>query len=350
MRLARAALRDLRQGGPRLVARNTLGMLRREAHRARYRFSPRYLVRRADSVRIDRPIFIVGVQGGGATVVARCLHRHPKTVYVAGNSDYWAAHDEIHNSSHIHDLPEILTHRSLHFGNADTGLAAHPRFGLQRAWLYATDELLPLYRRGAEDVDAPTRTAFRRVLSKIILAYAHDPDDCRLVDKSQLYTIQIPYVARMLDDARPRFVLLARDPYAACARAAAKEYGPARGAFLSSPEERLACAVEHWSNSYRLALEAGRTVPLLVVRYEDFLADPAGEVRRICEFAELEFSPELVPAAGQTPPLGSVEPDKWYPLKRSENTHYTRDADPRLIRALAVRAADVIEALGYKQL
>jgi len=346
--LPAAARRDWRAGGAALVWSKARGALRREMREARYRLHPRVLFGRIERVRIDRPIFILGVQGGGATIVARCLHRHPRTVYCAGNSRDWAGHDEMHNSPHIHDLPEPLVHRSHHFGNASTGVADHPRFGRQRAWLYAVDELLPQYRRGAADFDPDLAERFRRVLRKIVLAYAHDTADCRLVDKSQLYTIQVPWIARMLDGCEPRFVLLARDPYVTCARAAEKEYGPERGSRLTSPEERRRLAVEHWSNSYRLALEAGADAPLLVVRFEDFLDDPATAVRRICAFAELEFLPDLVPGPGQAPPPpGSVEPDKWYPLKRDENRGYAERADPELIRALSLRAAQTIAALGY---
>jgi hypothetical protein len=351
LRLARAVLRDLTAGGTGLVARKTAAALRRGYQVSRYRWNPRRLVRSADDVRIDRPIFLLGTQGGGGTVLARCMHRHPRTVYASGNSDWWTGPDELHNTPHLmRDMPEPLLHRSYHFGTAGTGVEHHPLYGYQRSWLYAVDEFLPRYRRTAEDADTATAERFRRVIRNVILAYAHDPDDCRFVDKSQLYTIQVPYVARLLDGCDPHFVLIARNPYAACARAVAKEYGRERGGYLEGDlQARVRCAVEHWSNSYRLALESEGDVPLCCVRYEDFLADPPAVVRRICEFAGLEFHADQVPAAGQRVPLGG-DSYKWYPLKPAENERYLRSIDRALVRALNDRAADVIERLGYELL
>ena len=277
-------------------------------------------------------------------------HVGRKTVYASGNSDFWAAPNEILNCSHLHDVPEALRHRSYHFGTVDDRMEHHPRYGYQRSWLYAIDEFLPQYGKTADGVDDETTRAFRRVLKKIVLAYAHDPRDCRLVDQSQLYTIQVPYITRMLEDCDPRFVLISRNPYAICSRAVQKEYTAARGGYIEADRAaRIACAVEHWSNSFRLALDAAREVPLLKVRYEDFLDEPARVVREICAFAELEFTSDLVPAEGQPVPAGSVEPEKWYPLKRGENARYLKDLDRDLVDALHRRAGDLIELLGYER-
>ena len=65
-------------------------------------------------------------------------------------------------------------------------------------------------------------------------------------------------------------------------------------------------------------------------RYEDFLDDPARIVREVCDFVELDFTPDQVPAEGHRAPEGSVEPEKWYPLKRGENARYLKDLDPDL--------------------
>jgi hypothetical protein len=172
-----------------------------------------------------------------------------------------------------------------------------------------------------------------------------------VVDQSQLFTIQVPYIARMLQGAEPHFVLITRNPYATVTRAVAKEFTAARGGYIEDDRPaRIACAVQHWSNSYRLALEAGEEQPLLTVRYEDFLDDPARAIGGICEFAGLEFTADLVPAAGQRVPAGSVEPEKWFPLKRGENRGYIDELDAGLVRALNERGGALIERLGYEVL
>ena len=349
-RLPRAILRDLVERGPAFVALKSAGSLRYASMRLRYRYNLRRLFFSLGKVPIDRPIFLLGTQGGGGTIVARCLQRHPLTVYASGNSDFWAAPNEIHNCPHLYDVPEPLVHRTYHFGTVNETIEHHPRHGYQRSWLYAADEFLPRFGKTAEDVDEATTRAFRGVLRKISLAYAHDPQNCRLVDQSQLFTIQVPYVTRMLQGSDPRFVLIARDPYVTVARAVEKEYTVARGGYIAGDgSARIACAVQHWSNSYRLALDAAREVPMLTVRYEDFLDDPVRVVRAICDFAELEFTADLVPAEGQRVPAGSVEPEKWFPLKRGENRHYLEQLDRELVQALNERAGDLIERLGYER-
>lgn len=352
LRTARAALRELGEGGLSGVTIKVAGRARRRAQLARYQWNPRSLLRSPSGVPIDRPVFILGVQGGGITVLARCLYRHTRVVYASGNWRWWAGEDEIHNCGHVEsDLPSSMIHRSFHFGNVDASVEDHPLFGLQRAWLYAIDEMLPAYQRTSADADEASSAQFRRVIQKIALAYADDPDHCRFVDMSQLYTIQVPYIARMLEDCDPRFILVSRNPYATCARAVSKEYVRERGGYIEADEElRIRCAVEHWSNSYRLALEASHTVPMLRLRYEDFLENPERTIRNICDFTGLPFEQRQVPAAGQAIPFGSLSPDKWYPLRPAENDRYLDSMPKDVIRLLNQRAAGIIEELGYERL
>jgi hypothetical protein len=216
--------------------------------------------------------------------------------------------------------------------------------------LYAVDELLPTYRKRGEDADEATARGLRRVLRKLVGAYAHDPATARIVDMSQLYSIQVPFVARMLEEFGPMFVIAARNPYAVCARAVAKEYGAVNGCTFADPETKIACAVEHWSNSFRYALDDTEALPRLIIRYEDFMVDPENVVRRIGEFADLPFDPRQIPGPNQPFPLGSLADNKWYPLRSGENERYLERLDPALVRALNVRAGDLIERLGYERI
>ena len=342
--------RDLAERGSLDLLRKAVGRLRYHAQLARYEFNLRRLFGGISSAPIDRPVFVLGVQGGGLTVMARCLYRHPQVVYASGNSDWWAGPDEIHNCNHIRDLPEPLVHRSYHFKNVTAAVENHPRFGYQRSWLYAVDELLPIYRKHGEVADEATVRGLRQVLRKLVSAYAHDPATARIVDMSQLFSIQVPFLIRLLEGCGPMFVIAVRNPYAVCARAVAKEYVAEHGCVFTDPETKIACAVEHWSNSFRYALEDTEALPRLIVRYEDFIADPEVVVRRIDAFADLPFDPRQIPGPGQPFPLGSLEDSKWYPLRSGENERYLERLDPVLVRALNARAGDLIERLGYERI
>lgn len=348
-RLLSAVLRDLQRRGPLYALKKGCSTLARHRQFGRYRFNLRRLLQSADRVKIDRPIFILGVQGGGGTLLARCMQRNPKIVYASGNARNWSGPDEIHNSPHLYDMPNCLVHRSYHFGTVDESVRHHPIFGYQRSWLYAIDELIPESAKEVEDADPDLARRLRQVIARIIQAYADDPEDCRFLDKSQLYTIQAPFLAKLLEDTQPKFVLLARDPYASCQRAVFKEYGAERGGYIADDlQTRIRVAVEHWCNSYRRAHEAGAQLTMLRVKYEDLLDDTEPTLRRICEFCELDYDPRQLPAPGQRFPLCFPEDPKWYPIKRDENSSYLRRLDPRLAQALNERAGDLIETLGYR--
>ena len=351
-RLRRGLGRDLRERGLAGLLRKIAGRLRYRAQLARYDWNRRLLTGGVAKARIDRPLFVLGVQGGGLTVMARCLYRHPQVVYASGNSDWWAGPDEIHNCEHIDDLPEPLVHRSFHFFNVNDHVPDHPLFGFQRSWLYAVDELLPTFRKVAQDAagDDATRAGLRRVLQKLLCAYAHDTETARIVDMSQLYTVQVPYLRALLDGCDPKFVIATRNPYAVCARAVAKEYVSAHGCVFTDPQLKIRYAVEHWENSYRLALQDTEDCGRLIVRYEDFMAEPEAVVRSIGEFADLPFDQRQIPAPNQPFPLGSYEDNKWYPLRDGENERYLSSLDPELVRAVNERAGDLVERFGYERI
>jgi len=48
-------------------------------------------------IEIDRPIFLVGNQGDGLTLVARMLRRHESVLSITGNHRYWSGADEMQN-------------------------------------------------------------------------------------------------------------------------------------------------------------------------------------------------------------------------------------------------------------
>ena len=76
------------------MARKTRAALFR-ARRNVWRWDPRF--RRGADVAIDRPIFLLGTQGAGLTLLSRILRRHPLVVGATGGHRYWAGADEGQN-------------------------------------------------------------------------------------------------------------------------------------------------------------------------------------------------------------------------------------------------------------
>lgn len=307
----------------------------------RWRVHPlRFMKRRLDAIPINAPIFLLGVQGGGLTLLARMLHRHPTVVYATGNSRDWVGPDELQNVMGPL-LPSDLT--GLHHK-----IPPHPHYS-RRDWLYATDELLPLYRRTTA-ASTDIGRDFKRAIRLVIGMYADDVHRARFVDKSQSFTVRLSLVNELLRSTDPCFILVVRNPYAMCYRAA----------FVSTPishlplsaEDRLLLAAQHWGNSFRCALQDAQEVNrFMVLRFEDLLSNPESLLRSICSFVGIDYCPSMIPAPHHHIRLGSMgacQGDrKWYPLRSDVNTRYLDMLEPWMVEVLAPKIGDLAQKWGY---
>lgn len=290
-------------------ARDVAIKVARLYHRDRWRYSPRRRGRRVDRIPLDRPIFFLGVQGGGETIVGRCLRRSGAVVCMSGISGHWTGTDELGVvRNRMARLPKAL------WGCKFRTDLEHPLFGPNHNSVYASDTLLPLYRCTAEDADDADGAQFRRLLREHIAVYARDPRRARFFDKTHTNTLKIPLLASYLEGCEPFFVLVVRNPYSWCYRAVRRKRPIYRVEL--GPEEELRLAAEHWTNSYRIALDDAASTPnVTLVRFEDFVADPEATVRRLCDFTGLELEPAMVPRPGDRYPFATLPGDrKWYPL------------------------------------
>ncbi len=299
-----------------------------------------FLRRRDPDRKVDRPIFLLGVQGGGLTLVSRMLRRHPRVVSVTGNHRYWAGADELQNVLGP-VLPAELT-GIVHKVPPDDVFTA------TRSWVYASDRLLPKYRRTAADATRVRRGEFRRLLHWLVAQHAHDASVARFTDKSQVFTVRASYINALLDGCGARFLLITRDPYAACARGVRLgDFRPLLG--THSAESRLDIAAQCWVNSMRCALEDGQAIEhFKAVRFEDILADPTGRAQEICAFTGLDYSDDLVPQPQQSLPRGSRMKDRWYPLRTDVNERHRSDLDEKSVAIIETRCGGIARQLGYE--
>lgn len=288
-----------------------------------WRFNLRTIWRDVDAIEVDRPIFLLGTQGGGLTLLSRMLQRNPSVVNVWGDSRHWAGSDEL-QAVMASRLPESLR------------LRHHPELearGLDDSWTYATDEMLPHFRRTRENANEPDARSLLRAIRELLLLHTGGGPGYRFLDKSQSFTVKVGFIDALLADSRPRFVLVLRNPYAMCRRAACKVLDDAG----TSHRKRVRRAAEHWENSYRCALEDGSRIDrMMVLRFEDLLEDPADRLERLCGFLDLDYRAQMLPSPGQTRPLGSSRDGKWYPLRRRANEPY--------LDALSVSEVEIVEA------
>ncbi|MBN1224349.1 MAG: sulfotransferase [Candidatus Aminicenantes bacterium] len=304
-------------------------------------FDPRAYWGRYEDIRIQKPIFFLGVQCSGLTLVSRMLRRHPAVVSVTGNRKYWSGADEMHTV-----LGPILP-AELAGTRYKVPFADHPVYTPPRSWTYACDELLPYYRKSSEDANPAMSQKFKRVLRMLMARHALDKSEVRFTDKSQVYTVRVPMITALLRGHDPKFILIVMNPYSLCYKAAmGKAADMKRLQNRLSFEKRLEVCAQHWSNSMQCALDH-RATGMKIVRFEDLLRDPACMMREICEFVELSFDEDLLPQPHHRIPLGSRFLDRWYPLEPERDRGYLEQIRKSELDILESRCGKLAEELGY---
>lgn len=295
------------------------------------------------ALRIDRPIFLLGMQGGGLSLLSRILRRHRDAISVAGNAGYWTSSDEIANTFGLILPPE--------FAGLRFKAPPHPVLTAPRSWTYASQELIEQYRKTAVDATPRLEKRFKQAIRFAALLNARDRLRFRFVDKSQTNTVRLGLLNAVLRDCDPRFVLVTRDPYVSVYRAVNGKAGDIRR--LSdrlSYEERVRICVEHYMNSMRAVFEDSESegIPVHMVRFEDILNDPESSVRAVCDFVDLDFSEDMLPRPEHELPWGSRFKSRWWPLRTDVNAGYADKMEGWVIEEVNKHGRDLVSRLGYE--
>ncbi len=291
---------------------------------------------------ITRPVFLLGTQGGGLTLLSRMLHRHPSVVGPAGGSNYWSAADELQNV-YGPVLPAALT--GLRYKAPSHEILTAPR-----SWTFAARDLLPHYRKTPEDATAELKQSLERVIRYSVSRFGGADQTIRFVDKSQSFSVRVGLIWALLKEYCPHFILVPREPYVSVYRAATGKAGDMRRLQDTiSYKERIDICAEHYANTMRATLEDADSLslPLKVVRFEDLIENPEVELRGVCDFVGLDFREDLLPAAHHRLPLGSRFRDRWYPIRKNVNDRYERDIDAWTIERVNHHGEDIVRRLGY---
>lgn len=293
---------------------------------------------------IRDPIFLLGNQGGGLTLISRMLRRQDGVVSVTGGREYWAGADEMQNVMRCR-LPRTLRLGG-RFWCRDY---PHERFSPPRSWSYAADDLIDAYRNTQADYTEESARKLRFLIQEALHRFGDGESDKRFVDKSQVFTVKMSYVNALLKDTNPYFVLITRNPYAACYRAAKGKAGDMkRYASFLSLDERMEVCVQHWSNAMRCALEDRDKVSnFKAMRFEDFLREPRASLMTLCEFLDLPFLEDMIPSEHHQLPLGSKYRDRWYPLRTDVNKPYLEEIPDKYIAMVEKRCQPIAEHFGY---
>ncbi|MEM7350584.1 MAG: sulfotransferase [Acidobacteriota bacterium] len=303
-------------------------------------------MRSIDAVVIDRPIFLLGNQGDGLTLLSRIIRRHPAVVSVTGGPAYWSGACDLQNVMR----PRLPASLALPL-RAPAGTMLPSHLPMPHSWAYGCSETINHYRKTALDSDLVTQRVLRRVIGESLWRHGRPRGSGRFLDGSQTFTVKVSFIDALLRDTQPHFVLVTRDPYATCLRAAAGAAGDMRRyARQLDFDRRLALCAEHWAGCMSAALaDAEAAERFFIVPIEQFTAQPEASLAGLLRFLGLHSVGDLLPAAHQTVPFGSRRADRWFPLRRDLNAPFLSSLQPHQAEIIHQCCGELASRLGYER-
>lgn len=203
-------------------------------------------------------LFLIGPPRSGSTLLTRMLGGHP----------------EIHAPQEPHLLTPLA-----HLGYYASVEKAPYDAAITQA---AMRELVAALPAGEKDfLDA------LRACSDLLYQRLLEPSGrTRLLDKTPAYALVLDFIAKLYPTAP--VIVLTRNPMAVWSSYVASFFdGDHEAAHAHNPLlERYVPAIARFLRE--------RPMPYCHVRYEDLVADPDTHVRRICDFAGLDFDPGMI--------------------------------------------------------
>ena len=248
------------------------------------------------------PIFIVGAPRSGTTLLQYMLRSHPNISLPTGESHFMVPiyksrkkFGDLQKKTNLRRLLHTMYHQSRDFLETDL-------HGIH----FEIESIIDLLHE-------KEMSKVQDVFSWLLMENAKGEGKSRWGDKTPWYLLHMPMILEMFPDAQ--FIHIIRDGRdVAFSLFGRKEDFGVYNIFR---------AAEYWSIYMEKGQEVGSSLPVstyMEVRYEDILANPEKECRRICRFLGEEFTDKIVQyrtssTPGKTPLLlKPIQPDnacKW---------------------------------------
>ncbi len=195
--------------------------------------------------------------------------------------------------------------------------------------------------RVRERVAALEQASFAGVVEAAFMTYADAHGKSRWGDKCPPYVGEIPLLARVFPAAR--FVHLIRDGRDVAASVVQSHLRT----------RNLAQAAAMWAERVRAGRRGGSALGparYLEARYEDLVADPERELKAICAFAALDFTPELLTYYERADEvLTDLEKGRHPKVKEAPAVvrDWRRDMPRKAVAMVEAVAGDALEEFGY---
>ena len=213
-----------------------------------------------ETSRAHIPIFLVGCPRSGTTLLRDMLSMHPGI--------------SIPRESHV--LPRLYR------AYGDPGNAFEAR---RLAGVLLSLEFIRLWAPKLDPDSFGDCRSFREVVSRVYGAWARNAGKSRWGDKTPQYVAEIPTLREIFPESR--FIHIYRDGRDVALSWIDAPFGP----------NNVYVAASDWRHFVTEGRRAGRSLPpgtYLEVRYESLLEEPEATLRRICEFLEEEFHPQML--------------------------------------------------------
>jgi hypothetical protein len=268
------------------------------------------------------PVFVVGMNGSGTSMLTESLGRHP---------DLYAFPGETRMIPHYID-------RAPRYGNLEND------DNFQRLWKYVISSAPDLeVFNDHKPLPMPDNwREFPRDLASILDAvfrqFAGRHGKKRWCEKSPNNSEHILRIAELFPDSK--FVHIIRDGRDCAASTLRRQF--------RNPE----LSINRWRKVVADARAQGRTLEdrYLEVKYEELTNDPEYWMKQICAFLDLVFDPNVLQSA--MPQSGQQEsrPDGYVGRIEPNSQRFKKQFDAATIEQLELIAGDMLNELGYPTL
>lgn len=299
-----------------------------------------------------RVIYVIGLQGGGLSFITRIMKRHPLVYNAIWDNKAWMSYDEIAGI-----YGDLLPKEFSNF-NFESSLENLPepykglytdKYGADSTWVYASDELLPMFRELNNNINENILKQYKRFLYHLKNKNSKS-ENSYLLDKSQVNSLKIPLIQRVLKNDSCFFILMARNPYVMVWRAVNKLELPMNK--ILPEEERYKIACQHYNNTFNIALNDLRKyeIPYLLVKYEDIVSYPEvtfSEIEKLLSLNEGAFM-AFKPQKYDKIPVGAVDTYKWWGFSNNNFRYLDKIKNNQYDIINRYIDRNLLDELGYK--
>ncbi|MFA5022423.1 MAG: sulfotransferase [Patescibacteria group bacterium] len=250
-------------------------------------------------MRVTRPVFIIGCNNSGNSILAKALTSHPNLCGLPDleKPDGYGQYHHLEMQD-LPDMPKELTHF----------------LGKKTARLWAANQFQGVLTVTEKNFTIAMARQTETVLSKF------NQNDKRLVLTSPANLMRVRLLLRIFPDAK--FIALVRNPFAVVEGTIRKRRHDPQRPWISGMATTVRQAAEQWENANVLLLLAEKFLGrrLIIVHYEDLVIKTQTTLNQIWSFLNL---------SGRKPVLPQFKQD----LNQIQTQRLT-DADRKLVQRI----------------